>query len=220
MWLLVSRPGFLAAAYVDGRRKRYMAPISLFLLINLIFFFSVSLTDLNLSLKEQMNQPQHGKLAMRMVQSRLAKRHITLDEYMVDYNKESGSLSKTLIVLHAPMLALFLMPLYLRGKRYYFADHMIFALYLMAFVMLFSVVQSSILIGLIRYSVIEPASYFSISGFSMFAALILYVGFAVRRFYRQSVLLSVAKLPVVIVMFVAAHFVYRTLLFLTVFWTT
>jgi hypothetical protein len=50
IWLLVFRPGYLAKEYFDGRRKRYMTPISLFLLINLFYFFMVSLSDLNLSL--------------------------------------------------------------------------------------------------------------------------------------------------------------------------
>ena len=41
---LVSRPGALTVAYVRGQRKPYMAPVALFLLVNVLFFATESLT--------------------------------------------------------------------------------------------------------------------------------------------------------------------------------
>src|SRR5438105_14768664 len=35
---LITRPGFLTVEYVRGRRRRYMQPLELFLLVNLIYF--------------------------------------------------------------------------------------------------------------------------------------------------------------------------------------
>jgi Protein of unknown function (DUF3667) len=219
LWLLLSRPGFLAAEYLQGRRRRYMAPISLFLLINLIYFFSVSLTDLNLSLNEQINQPQHGRLARSMVERRLASRGISMEEYAERYNAQSTSLSKTLIILHAPILACLLIPVY-RRMHYLFADHMIFSLYLMAFVMLFSIVMYNILFWLMTVSMVKPQSFFSISGYLQLIVYPVYFGAAIKRFYRQPIWKAVLITPLVLVLFLIAHFVYRTVLFLVVYWTT
>lgn len=41
---LVSRPGFLTVAYLQGRRKPYVGPVALFLMANVLFFATESLT--------------------------------------------------------------------------------------------------------------------------------------------------------------------------------
>lgn len=219
LWLLIAKPGFLASEYLAGKRKRYMPPISLFLLINLIYFFSVSLTDLNLSLVEQLHQPQHGSLARLMVEKRLAARSLPMEEYVETYNEQSTSLSKTLIVLHAPVLACLIVPLYWK-KKYYFAGHMIFSLYLMAFVMLFSILLYNGLLALVKASIIEPKHYFQISGYFLLIAFPVYFGTAIKRFYQEPLWITIMKTAAVMLFFMLAHMVYRTVLFLVVFWTT
>jgi hypothetical protein len=46
--LLLFSPGLLSREYLDGRRARYSAPISLFLLANVLYFFSPAVSDFNL----------------------------------------------------------------------------------------------------------------------------------------------------------------------------
>jgi len=41
---LVSRPGFLTVAYLQGRRKPYVGPVPLFLIANMLFFATESFT--------------------------------------------------------------------------------------------------------------------------------------------------------------------------------
>jgi Protein of unknown function (DUF3667) len=41
---LVTRPGFLTVAYLQGRRKPYVGPVPLFLIANVVFFAIESLT--------------------------------------------------------------------------------------------------------------------------------------------------------------------------------
>ncbi len=43
--LLLFRPGALTAAYLDGRRARYLRPLRLYLTATVLFFFLLSLTD-------------------------------------------------------------------------------------------------------------------------------------------------------------------------------
>jgi hypothetical protein len=42
---LLLRPGRLSRDYLEGRRARWMSPIALFLLVNLVYFFSVQSSD-------------------------------------------------------------------------------------------------------------------------------------------------------------------------------
>ena len=42
---LLFRPGLLSRDYIDGRRARWLSPISLFLLVNLFYFFFVQESD-------------------------------------------------------------------------------------------------------------------------------------------------------------------------------
>ena len=41
---LVGRPGFLTVAYLEGQRKRFVGPVSLFLMANALFFAIESMT--------------------------------------------------------------------------------------------------------------------------------------------------------------------------------
>ena len=219
LWLLLSRPGFLAAEYLEGRRKRYMAPISLFLLINLVYFFTVSLTDMNLSLAEQIRQPQHGWLAEVMIEKRLDSREMKFEEYASAYNEQSTSLSKTLIILHAPILAAMLTLLFVR-KKYYFTDHLVFSLYMIAFVLLLSIILFALFRFLAKTHVIAPRTFFSWIGYAQLVIYPVYFGFALRRFYRLPVWLTLLSTVAVMILIILAHFIYRTLLFFIVFWTT
>ena len=219
VWYLLIKPGFLAAEYVEGRRKKYMAPFSLFLLINLFYFIVVPLTDLNLSLKEQLFQPQHKFFAKKMIENRLKKRDVSLEEYGLEYNDQSTSLSKTLIILHAPFLAFALMGLFWK-KKIYFTDHLIFSLYFIGFILLISILSFLLFRLLINIGLMEIQMTFTVSGFLFITAIPLYLFLALKKFYRQDWWILVLKTPLCLIGFIISHFIYRTLLFLVVFWTT
>jgi hypothetical protein len=216
---LISRPGFLAKEYLEGRRKRYMTPISLFLLINLVFFFTVSsLRDLNLPLTDQLYQPQHKALAKYWVDKRLKERSMNMEEYASDYNEVSSSLSKTLIILHAPVLAGFLMLLYWR-RNYFYSDLMMFSLYLMGFILFLTIIMDllhkSLRIFDIHYLLTD-----SVAGYIQMVLILVYLFLAVRRFYNHRPGRALLSTVATMIFFVISHFIYRSLLFFTVFWTT
>ena len=60
---LLSRPGELSRTYLAGARLRYLKPISVFLIANLLFFISPPVTDLNLGLHNQAYQPWAARIA-------------------------------------------------------------------------------------------------------------------------------------------------------------
>ena len=43
LWLVVSKPGFLSNEYFSGRRVRYLKPLQLFVFLNVVYYFSITL---------------------------------------------------------------------------------------------------------------------------------------------------------------------------------
>jgi len=42
VWLVMSRPGHLSSEHFQGRRVRYVKPNQLFILMNLVYYFSLT----------------------------------------------------------------------------------------------------------------------------------------------------------------------------------
>lgn len=60
---LLFRPGVLGRDWLAGRRARWMSPMALFLLANLLYFLAPGLTDFNLPLSDHVN----GRLLVTML---------------------------------------------------------------------------------------------------------------------------------------------------------
>lgn len=130
----LSRPGELGAAWFAGQRARYLAPLGVFLLVNLVYFVAPPLSDFNLSLREQFGQ-FYGEVARALVDSRLAERGATLEDYATRYQIETYSLAKLLVILHPLLLAPVLALIFVR-RRIPLVDHLAIALHLSAALLL------------------------------------------------------------------------------------
>lgn len=153
---LLLHPGRLSRDYLDGRRQRWMTPLSLFLLANVVYFLAPGLSDFNLPLESQRVQI-HSPLTTPWVEQRIAARDLdalarwtaepvatrtpeppryTRDTYAVAYDAQSGNVGKALIAVHIPVLAFGLM-LAFRRARLYFAEHLVVATHQFTFVLLY-----------------------------------------------------------------------------------
>lgn len=133
------RPGELSAAWLNGQRARYLAPLGVFLLVNLVYFVAPPLTDFNLPLADQFGQALYGEHARALVDARLTARGIALEDYAHRFQLEAYSLAKLLVILHplllAPVLALLLV-----RRRIPLVDHLAVALHLWAAALLAMIV--------------------------------------------------------------------------------
>jgi hypothetical protein len=81
---LLLAPGALTAAHLAGRRQPYVAPFQLFLVMNLIFFITQSLTGLNIlsvQLSHYFAADGYGAFAQQRVTEHLAQSGSTLEVY-------------------------------------------------------------------------------------------------------------------------------------------
>lgn len=220
---LLIRPGQLSRAYLDGQRVRYISPIALFLIINLVYFLAPPMTDFNLGLDEQYHMQPYSSLAQVMVDQRLEHRQLTLAEYATTYNSRNLNLAKSLIVVHLPFLALALSLLVPR-RELYLAEHFIVATHLFTFILVISLIM--VLGGRIAYLLAEsllPAGW----GNNLFViwrmvplAIVAHWLLSIREAYTlgwgRSALITLAMVLALVV----THFIFRLIQFMIVFAVT
>jgi len=221
--LLFTRPGFLAAEYVRGCRKPYLHPFQVFFVANLLYFFLQPLTGwtgLRTPLYIHMHMLPYSKLASRLVEQRILATGTTLQQFSASFNHVIDGQARTLVVVMVPLLALLLALVQWRKKRY-FGEHLVLALHFIAFwlVGVFIVLYggSSIVLRLLAhwgrhfpdYKV--DAFLFPITR----AIQAIYLYFAFRAFYRDSVIAALLKSALVAYLALYLVQLYRFILFFT-----
>lgn len=141
-WYLIRRPGFLSLEYLRGRRVPYMKPLAFFLIVNLFYFLTIGFNTartFETPLKLQYMNP-YGQVAEKMVETRLAGARVEERKaFEEDFNHQNHNLSKSLLLLLAPMMGLLLWLLHFR-RRPYFAENFVVALHLLCLQIVFNMV--------------------------------------------------------------------------------
>ncbi len=156
--VLLTHPGMLAREYFDGRGGRYMKPLNLFVLINLVFFLIQPHTGLlKYSLanyteydgdvaahKQDLANSVRIDRAMRAETSReergLPARPVKVESYEVFRARFDDVLidqQKSMLIVSIPLLALAMIPLYAGRKRRY-AEHLVFSVHTYAYFLFFA----------------------------------------------------------------------------------
>lgn len=155
VWLVVvSRPGYLSSEHFHGRRVRYVKPIQLFILMNVIYYFSLTqfkATTFTTPLATQIHMNNYyPAYANLRVDQKLQKEKINYQELETKYNERTSVLSRTLIFLLIPIFALLFYALFFK-KRKYLVEHAVVATHFWAFnLLLLGVILPLISIALIR----------------------------------------------------------------------
>jgi hypothetical protein len=135
---LVTRPGALTVAYLQGQRKPYSAPLQLFLIANLMFFAMQSLTGSKIfstPLDQHLHSDIWGGVAQRLLAHHLEMQHTTVDAYAPTFNQAVALNAKSLIVIMVPLFALLPALVFWRSRRP-FVGHVVFSLHFYAFLLL------------------------------------------------------------------------------------
>jgi hypothetical protein len=133
-WLLF-RPGELTLAFLQGRRKQFVAALPLFLLANVLFFTVQSISPekvFSSPLVSHLDQQDWQTLARQLVDAKLAANNSTLETYAPIFDRAVALNAKSLVILMIVPLLLLLPVLFHRSHRP-FAAHIVFALHTLAF---------------------------------------------------------------------------------------
>jgi hypothetical protein len=154
VWLVISRPGYLSSEHFQARRVRYVKPIQLFILMNFVYYFSLTQFDATtfttpLATQIHMNNYYPGYASTR-VDQKLQQDNISHQALETKYNQKTNVLSKTLIFLLIPIFALLFYALFFK-KRKYLVQHAVVATHFWAFnLILLGVILPLVSVLLIR----------------------------------------------------------------------
>jgi len=135
---LLTSPGALTVAYVEGRRKPYIGPFQLFLIANVVFFATQSLTHghvLSSSLNSHLHDQDWSALARSLVARRLQVTGSTLAAYSPVFDQANVLNAKSLIGVMILPFALLLPLVFFRSRRP-FVVHVVFSTHLHTFFLL------------------------------------------------------------------------------------
>ena len=154
-----------------------------------------------------------------LVTKKLESENITMEQYTEKYNQKSTGYSNSLVILHIPIFAFLLSLIYFR-KKYFYVDHMIYAIYFLAFLLLAGLLRVGIVYILMLMFAEHGEIIWSISGAIFLISIFTYVYFSVKPTYHQKTWRAVPAMVPVFAAFVISHMIYRTLLFLIIFSVT
>ncbi len=221
---LLRRPGGLTLAYLEGRRKPYIAPLQLFLLANVLFFAIQSFTSTNIfssPLESHLHNQDWSALAGSLVTQRLQKTHNTLEAYAPVFDRAVVLNAKSLIILMAVPFALLLPVVFFRSRRP-LATHVIFSLHLYAFLLLlfcFSLLVSMLDVWFGGAGLKSPWMDNVLSVFNLGACMV-YLYVAAAPVYGASGFIRVVQVFVLALSVGAIVLGYRFLLFLITLYAT
>ena len=221
---LVTQPGALTVAFIEGLRKPYLGPFQVFLASNAVFFALQSLSKINVfssSLSSHINEQDWAPIAQTLLARHLAAHHTTYAAYAPLFDQAVVLNAKTLIILMVFAFSA-LMPLFFLGNRRPFAAHVVFSLHFYAFLLLLLCISQGISaadVALGGAGMKTGPGDLALSLFNI-AGCGIYLYLAVGRVYGDRRLLRVAKTFGLVVAAAALMLGYRFVILLITLATT
>jgi len=194
--VMFTRPGRLSDNYCGGIRKRYFKPLSLFLLLVVVYLLFPVFEGLNMRMSHYLTNSFYGGYATRKVQALMTTHHLSMQQLTELFAHKSEKVSKFLLPVLILGTALFFW-LFTFRRRGYFFDQMVFSSEVNSFFLLWGFMLFPLLLGLIeviahavsgRYIPMSDA----IVGPILYTVLCSYVAIAARRFYKLTAVQAIA----------------------------
>lgn len=223
---VVRRPGLLTREYVAGSRRRYLPPLKLFFVCNVLFFFVESITHssvLTTPLYVYLHYEPFKPVVTGLVRARLLARHVSDVDYAKAFDPMSHTQAKTLVITMAPMLAVLVALLFAQSRRF-FVEHLVFSVHFYSFFLLLVAGLGGLLscaylgmrlLGLPRLLLSDDAL-----GATLLSACGLYLAVAIRRVYGERPAVALLKAAALAFGIFWVLQGYRFLLFYTTFLAT
>lgn len=216
--LVLFKTGKYSREYTEGKRKDYFKPVSLFLIIVVLYLLFPLFSGLNMKFDTYMlPKYNYSVFASPIVEKKLE--HMTYAEVQQQYDDKSGKFSKVFLLLYLPLTALVLKLAFVRHKRYFY-DHFVLATELNCFIVFVTYLVLPLVMVIAKLLGVNVEEYFSDN-----SMLFLFVQFffmvittlAFRRFYREGWISSSVKAGGFMVLYLfAIKYVYSIILFMIV----
>ncbi len=117
---LFTRPGKVSKDICSGIRKKYFKPLSLFLLIVILYLLFPRFEGLNMKLSTYANKDYgYTWLANPIIENKMNSLQIPFEELMKRYAEKSAKISKIALLLFIPICALLFSLLFFKRKNHF-----------------------------------------------------------------------------------------------------
>jgi hypothetical protein len=227
VYTLFRHPGQLTSDYIRGRRRPYMKPVQVFLVISLLFFL-FGHNYFQFTLGEYEYIPVYGE-TFDLVAGEQQRVALSPDAYAAVFNKRLAAHKKSVMALTVPLFALGFMPLF-RRRRY--GEHLVFSIHFFALSLLFMI---TVMFAVFRLILAMARAIYSVNpglataiGRSLdsewtvvlliYVPMYFYLLVAVRRVYGEGRVANALKALVLVMWHIAILvIVFKNVLFLTTF---
>lgn len=217
---ILLHPGKLSMDYCAGIRKKYYKPISLFLMVVIIYLLNPMYSGLNQEFRHFKGNNVYGPMAVSAIKAKLANTSMTEKELAIEYGQKSTKLSKALLFIFILSSAFFLFVLYVKQQKWLF-DHVILSteintIFILLFFILFPILMILVrVIFRLNGDVLSDEIFALISFVTFFA----YNSIAFKKMFKESTFKTILKSLV----FTLLHtlffvFVYRFIVFKVTLW--
>jgi hypothetical protein len=148
--LMLINPGFISKNYAEGVRQPFMKPIPMFFVANLIYFLFPFFNTFNTNLSSQINSQPYSSAIRPIVDKKEKEENISFESLQQKYNAKTSTLSKLMLIVFVPTLALVLAILNF-GRQRYFADHILMGLEFMCFILFYICILFGGILALVRF---------------------------------------------------------------------
>ena len=218
---LLLRPGSLSRTYIEGNTKKFLSPLKLFFFANLIYFLFPFLNTFNTDLNSQITQQAYSPFVKEVIQKHLKEKHISYEEFSSKFKNKSNSYGKLLLIVLVVLQASFLKLLFLRNKKFHYADFLTASAYFTSFYILVLLVLFPGLIFLLEnyfsgnIAIILNNNIFSLLTITV---IIFYLTVFIKRAFRARLGMSIIKAILLAFFIIPSFIIYRFILFWLTFW--
>ncbi|MEM6642568.1 MAG: DUF3667 domain-containing protein [Bacteroidota bacterium] len=218
--LILFSPGGFSKNYAEGIRVKYMKPISVFFLANLIYFLFPFINTFTTSLELQISAFPYSDWAEKKVELYLLEADVSMKEFATMYNIKTTELSKVALILFALTFTVFSKCIHIGSKRNLWVDNFTVSLEFLTFFLIFGL---EVLI-LLMYPFVKFFDF----GFLYTDSGLIPLGFVVTAFFfikaeRKFFEFGKARTGINVVLNIASLVftlsIYRGLLFLITFYS-
>ena len=207
---LFLKPGVIDHDYSIGRRKIYVKPITLFLVINVIFVMFSTLSDFYVNFSSQLEFQIYSGSIKSWIIEYVNESGWTIQEFNERYNQLVKVLARSLIIIQVPFFALF-MGVICYQKQLYSGDYLTFSLNYHSCLLMLFLVSAYIdkVFFYINQTEILPFQFKNVIWFILYGGVITYLIFALRRMFNFNWWQLAWRIPVIVVAYYLSHFAYR-----------
>jgi hypothetical protein len=218
---IFATPGKFSLDYCNGIRKKYFKPLSLFLLIVILYLLFPIAKGLNMGFNTYISpEYNYAWFAKPIADKKMKKLDIGMDELATKYDAKSQKFAKPFLLLVLPFTGLLLFLLFYKRNNFFY-DHFVLSIELSSTIFAIMFLIYPLLYLLSRLIFASAEIIFRDGGvmnYIVLGILLLMIIIANKRFYGQKLFWTIFKsiLFLAIFEFVIIDLIYNFMLFVTV----